>query len=54
MLLKSEVCGSREQCTGPTGVHYSHGKINNHDSKKKKKTQSRLISAESKCHLNVI
>ena len=22
-LLKKEICGSREQCTGPTGVTYS-------------------------------
>ena len=21
-LLKKEICGSREQCTGPTGVYY--------------------------------
>ena len=36
-LQKSEVCESREQCTGPTGVHCSHRKVNNHDSKKKRK-----------------
>ena len=34
-LLKSEVCGSHEQCTGPTGMHCSHEKVNNHDPKKK-------------------
>ena len=33
---KSEVCGSRELCMGPTGVHCSHRKVNNHISKKKK------------------
>ena len=35
-LLKSEICGSHEQCTGPTGMHCSHEKVNNHDPKKKK------------------
>ena len=36
-LLKSEVCGSREQCTGPIGVYYSWRKVNNHSLKKKRK-----------------
>ena len=29
-LLKCEVCGSREQFTGSTGMHRSSEKVNNH------------------------
>ena len=35
-LLKSEVCGSREQCTGSTDVPYTGRKFNNYGLKKKK------------------
>ena len=40
-LMKSEVCGSREQYKGPVGVHYSQEKVNNHGLKKKKKKRKK-------------
>ena len=33
-VVENEVCKSREQCTGPTSVHCSRGKVNNHGLKK--------------------
>ena len=57
-LLKSEVCGSREQCTGPTSVHCSHRKVNHYGSKKKKRGNAnanakRAAFQLSKPHLSV-
>ena len=39
ILLKKEVCGSREQCTGPIG------KVETHFSQKKKKGQMQDVDA---------
>ena len=47
-LLKSEICGSHEQCTGPTGMHCSHEKVNNHNPKKKKKKKNKKKKKKKK------
>ena len=39
-LLKSEVCESREQCTGPTDVHCTREKCPTTVAKKKKKKKT--------------
>ena len=44
-LLKSKICGSREQCTRPISVHCSHKKVNNHNLKKKKKEETQMQNA---------
>ena len=53
-LLKSEVCGSCEQCTGPTGVHCLHG---SKKEKEKRKGKCKTWEAQNtlpKLSLNVI
>ena len=41
ILLKKEVCGSREQCTGPIG------KVETHFSQKKKKKKSQMQDVDA-------
>jgi len=44
-LLKGEVCGSREQCTGPTGV----AEKSNITAKKKKREMQTLDAQSKRC-----
>ena len=51
-LLKSEVYGSREQCKGSAGVHYSQEKVNNHGLKKKRKRKKerKTLKTQTQVH----